>query len=153
MLFAAYAGGAILLSAIGSNTYREVTAVMQENYNTRTGVLYVAEKTRQNDVGGGVRIDAYNGNDALVLTERVTGKGYETWIFVADGQLCEEFIAAGAEVDPALIQKIMPMTSMSLKWDEADVLRVSMLTPDNMESSITLGVRSSYEPYLAGGVA
>ncbi|MDR2108679.1 MAG: DUF4860 domain-containing protein [Coriobacteriales bacterium] len=141
VLFAIYAAGAMTLAVVGSNTYRHTTAVMQRDYDLRTGVLYLAEKIRQNDVGGGVRLDEVNGSEALVLTEQLTGKGYETWIFLHDGQLCEELIASGMRPDMAQAQRIMPMQSMHLALNSQGLLEAALITPDDVASSIVLNIK------------
>lgn len=145
LVFCIYAAGSLFLCALGASTYKDITASMQENYDLRTGVLYLAEKTRQNDVAGGIRVDQYEGVDALVLTEQETGRGYETWIFVHDNMLCEQLIAAGtaSDLSPALLQPIMPMKSMTLGLDSSGLLSISLVTPDETLSSIALDIVSS----------
>jgi hypothetical protein len=147
-LFAVYATGAMALAAIGSNTYRHTTEVMQEDYDLRTGVLYIAEKVRQNDVGGGVRLDAVGGESALVLTEQVADRSFETWIFIEEGQLCELSIASGAELNITQAQRIMPMQSMKLELNEWGLLEVALATPDDVASAISLNVKCGSAPFL-----
>jgi hypothetical protein len=149
-LFFIYAACALLLCALGANTYRQTAATMQTDYNQRTGVLYLAEKTRQNDIGGALRIDNYKGNDALVLTEQESGQGYETWIFVVDGKLYEEFIAPGAEVVMQSAQTIMPMTSMTLVKDQDNLINITLISSDGVKSGISLALRSGGGTYNTG---
>ncbi|MDR3052730.1 MAG: DUF4860 domain-containing protein, partial [Coriobacteriales bacterium] len=133
-LFCVYITSALLLSTIGAGVYKDTAAVMQDNYDLRTGALYVAEKTRQSDVNGAVRIDSYEGNDALVMTEQETGQGYETWIFVSDGVLYEEFIASGADVQLGNGQAIMPMQSMDLSLNN-ELLSIDFVTVNDDASA------------------
>jgi hypothetical protein len=153
LLFAVYAAGAMMLAAIGSDTYRRTSQVMEEDYNLRTGVLYIAEKVRQNDVGGGVRLASESeaviadAGDALVLTEQSTGRGFETWIFVNSGNLCEVTIASGEVPELAQAQVIMPMQAMRLSNFAPGLLQVDLITSDNLESSITLNVKSDERPF------
>jgi hypothetical protein len=150
VLFLIYAFCALLLCALGANTYRETAAVMQTDYNQRTGVLYLAEKARQNDIGGSFRVDKYNGADALVITEQESGLGYETWIFVANGTLYEEFIAPNSELIMQAAQTIMPMQSMSLSYENDSLLKVSLLSADGQTSSINVFTRSGGGTFNTG---
>jgi hypothetical protein len=149
VLFAVYATGAVTLAAIGSNTYKHTTEAMQADYDTRTGVLYIAEKVRQNDVGGALSLREFGDSTALVLTEQITGKGYQTWIFVSGGQLCEIMIAPDAVLDTAQTQRIMPMQDMQLSLDSQGLLEVSLLAPSGVASNIKLAVRSDAQSFLA----
>lgn len=148
-VFCIYAAGSLFLCVMGANTYRETTAIMQADYDLRTGVMYLAEKTRQSDVAGGIHVERIYGVDALVLTEQITGRGYETWIFVHNGMLCEEFIASGAEVqmDPPMLQTIMPMRQMELVYDSRNILTIDLITIDGTHSTISLNIKSAGSPY------
>ncbi|MDR3307731.1 MAG: DUF4860 domain-containing protein [Coriobacteriales bacterium] len=142
-LFCVYAVSALILCVLGANIYKDTTATMHENYDLRTGVLYVAEKTRQNDVAEGVRVDTLNGADALVFTEQRTGKGYETWIFVDKGVLYEEMVASGSAVQITAGQAIMPMRSMALDLVDGNLLTVSFILESGEESHIQLAVKAA----------
>ena len=149
VVFCIYAAGSLFLCAIGANTYKDISASMQKNYDLRTGVMYLAEKTRQNDVAGGIAVKKMYGADALVLTEQVTGRGFETWIFVYDGMLCEIVIASGSSnnISLSMLQRIMPMKTMTLTLDKTNLLSVQLVTPEGTTSSITLNVSSSGDSF------
>ena len=142
IVFSIFAVGALFLCGVGANTYRDTTAVMQQNYDFRTGVMYLTEKTRQSDVAGAISVRKINGVDALVLTEQQSGKGYETWIFVYNNNLCEQLIASGADVILPLAQPIMPMESMNLSIDRSGQLTIELKTPDGLLSAMTLALKS-----------
>jgi hypothetical protein len=145
-LFGAYAVGAMFLSAIGANVYRDTAATMDENYGMRTGALYIAEKLRQNDVADGVRLDGIEGGgDALVLIENRTGEGYETWIYVYDGALREILTARGAAIPLESGQIIMPMEAMELERASGDLLRVSLTSAGGGVSNLSLSLRAVKE--------
>ena len=148
LVFCIFAVGSLFLSAAGANSYKETAAIMQTNYDLRTGVLYLTEKTRQNDVAGSISVRQFNGSDALVLTEQVTGRGFETWIFVYDGMLCEQMIASGAQIELSAIQNIMPMKSMILSLDTTtQMLRIDLETVEGDTSSTTLVLKSQGSPF------
>jgi hypothetical protein len=114
-LFFVYATCALFLCVIGAEVYRETAATMQRNYDHRTSALYVAEKVRQNDLEGCVRVDSVDGASALVLIEKESGRDYETWLFVKDQMLYEGLFEPGAVIDPKLCQPVMPMSSLAIE--------------------------------------
>jgi len=150
VLFFVYAGSALLLSVLGISSYSRTVGVLQEGFNERSGILYISQKVQQSDVGGGVQLSTYQGNDALVLVEQVTGDGFETWIFIQDGYLCELLIASGSDIIPAQAQRIMPMKEMSLGLSPDNLLSVSVLTETDTVNTINLALRSSGGVYNTG---
>jgi hypothetical protein len=143
-LFCVYATCALFLCVIGAEIYRDTAETMQQDYDQRTSVLYVAEKVRQNDVEGAVRIDSVDGADALVLIEQQSGRGYEAWLFVQDRTLYEGLFAPGDTIDVKLCQPIMPMEQMAIQEaaEKAGMLSVTFSTVDGQTSSIDLWLRS-----------
>lgn len=138
-LFFAYTASAMLLCAIGAGVYQRTADGMQKNYDMRTGVLYVAEKIRQNDVVGGLRIDQIQEKDALVLVDQTTDDKYETWIFVdEDGNLREAMVSPGNDVKGSDGYPIMPMKSMQLSIVDGSMLDVQLLTGEDELTSIRL---------------
>jgi hypothetical protein len=149
-LFFVYAACALLLCVIGAEVYRTTAATMQNNYDQRTSVLYVAEKVRQNDLDGTVRVDRVDDTDALVLVEKQSGRDYETWLFVKDEVLYEGLFAPGAAIDVKLCQPIMPMGALTIGQDETDsgLINITFAAPDGQKTSIDLWQRS-----VRGGVS
>jgi hypothetical protein len=143
-LFFVYAACALLLCVIGAEVYRTTAATMQDNYDQRTSVLYVAEKVRQNDLDGTVRVDRVDDADALVLIEKQSGRDYETWLFVKDQMLYEGLFAPGAAIDVKLCQPIMPMDALTIGQDTAGsgLLNITFDALDGQTTSIDLWQRS-----------
>jgi hypothetical protein len=143
-LFCVYTASAILLCLIGAEVYRNTANTMHHNFDERTSALYVAEKLRQNDINGSIRVDSVNGSDALVLVEKRSGRDFETWIFVQDRVLYEGVFAPDAEVDVALCQSIMPMDNMTIDAGSSGdgLLRINFSTVDGQEMSTDFWLRS-----------
>ena len=150
ILFFVYAGSALLLSVLGISSYSRTVAVLQEGFNERSGILYIAQKVQQNDLAGGVKLSTYQGNDALILIEQETGQGFETWIFIQDGYLCELMISSGDQIIPQAAQRIMPMQELKLTLSREQLLTVSVTTETNSVNTISLALRSSGEAFNAG---
>ena len=142
LLFFIYAGCAIILCALGASSYRHTVAVLQEGYSERSGVLYIAQKVHQHDIGGSMRIDTHEGIDALVLVEQDTGMGFETWIFIEDGYLSEQLVASGSPIITDQAQRIAPMKTLSLSMSDRQLLEITLVTQDDDIQSISLAMRS-----------
>ena len=151
ILFLVYAGSALMLSVLGASSYSRNVAVLQEGFNERSGILYITQKVQQHDVGGGLRIDAYEGNDALVLIEQESGAGFETWIFIQDGHLSEQVISSGGTIIPAMVQRIMPMKMLDLELSPKNLLRVAVTTEVDTVNVMNLALRSSGGTFNTGG--
>ncbi|MDR2106385.1 MAG: DUF4860 domain-containing protein [Coriobacteriales bacterium] len=146
-LFFVYATCALFLCVIGAEVYRETAATMQHNYDHRTSALYVAEKVRQNDLEGCVRVDSVDGANALVLIEKRSGRDYETWIFVKDRMLYEGLFAPGAVIDARLCQPIMPMSSLTIKQAETTegLLSATFYTVDGQVTDVNIWLRTEQD--------
>jgi hypothetical protein len=150
LLLFVYIGCTLLLCVLGANSYGQTVAALQEGYNQRSGVQYIAQKVHQGDIGGGIRVDEYNGSDALVLVEQTTGKAYETWIFIQDGYLCEELIAAGGGIIPEQAQRIMPLRELTASLDERMLLSIAVVTDTGAVDAVDLAVRSGGGSFNTG---
>lgn len=150
ILFFVYAGSALMLGVLGVTSYSRTVDVLQEGSDERSGILYLAQKVQQNDIGGGVRLDQYQGNDALVLIEQETGEGFETWIFIQDGYLCEQLIAADSEIIPDQAQRIMPIKALSLTLEAHNLLSMSVTSTSDTVDTLSLALQSSGESFNSG---
>ncbi|MDR1796943.1 MAG: DUF4860 domain-containing protein [Clostridiales Family XIII bacterium] len=114
LLLGIFAMAAIFVAVLGAKIYANSAEKLQANFDTRTSIVYLSEKIRTSAGAGGVSVQELEGvGDALVLTEAVDGKTYESWIYVRDGELCESTVSAGATVLPAAGQRIMTLKSFS----------------------------------------
>ncbi len=132
-LFSLYLVCTLTLCIIGINVYQKTINDSDSNYNVRTSVLYITEKSRQNLSSEGIRTDEVNGTSALVLSQEIEGAIYDTWMYVENGYLCEAFMPAGSEVIANIGQKIMPLQELEVSVDENNVLTISV-TDENGES-------------------
>ena len=144
LLFAIYTTAALTLAAIGARVYQNATDTLAQNYDQRTSVLYVAQKLRQFDGSGQLRVERFGDGDALVLTQEFEGSSYETWIYVADGRLCEDLVAPGTSPSSHFGQEIMPLAAMSI--DSSGLSRglivISFTTTDGRQTELSLYLKS-----------
>ena len=89
ILFAVFAVCAFSLSMIGANIYSHTASVMNEDYEERIDISYVTEKIRQWDEKDSIEIGSFHGRTALIHTERINGKKYNTYLYQEKGALRE----------------------------------------------------------------
>jgi len=143
-LFVLYTTIAVSLSAVGARIYLNTSSTLAGDYDQRTGVLYVAQKLRQGDAAGQVRLGELGDGDALVLGQSIGGVPCETWLYVHDGSLCELLLVGGATPEPGAGQAIMPMRSMRVDASrlQEGLLHIDFETADGEASAIDLHLRS-----------
>ena len=110
LLLGLFALTAIFVAVMGVKVYANSAEKMHANFDTRTSIVYLSEKIRTCP-GGGLDVRELDGSTALVLSEEIDGVVYESWIFVADDQLCETTVIMGDTVLPGVAQHIMPLRS------------------------------------------
>ena len=147
-LFFTYVAGALLLCVMGALVYQRAADTMQSGYDRRTGALYLTEKVRQHDTAGGVRVATLAQGDALVLTTRLEGEAYETWIYVHKGYLCEVMVAAGNPVSPDGGQSIMPMEALQLSTS-GGLLHIHLTAGDGTVAEVNLAPRCALKGVAA----
>ena len=150
-LFALYTSVALILVAIGARVYMSTENTMTRNYDERTSVLYVAQRVRQSDSHGQIRVEQLAGSDALVFSETINGRSYETWLFVSEEHLCELLVAADQEPDIAMGQRIMPIQSMTIDSSRQSegLLTIQFVLGSGQLTEIDVYIKSS-DPELGG---
>ena len=135
-LLAVFAMSAMFVSAMGAEVYSNSAAKMQNNFNTRTSLVYISEKIRQNGQEN-YRVESFRGGSALVMRETYDGKGYDTWIFVSGGKLREIMAESGTDITGFSGQPIMDLKSIDFQIN-GKLLTITVTTPDSKLSSLQI---------------
>ena len=138
-LLGVFALAALFVAVMGAQVYQHNAEKMQANFDTRTSVLYMAEKIRQTAGGNFVKKDLA-GNDALVLIEDIEGTTYESWIYVYNNTLFEVMIEQDTKLVPGNGQAIMTLNSMSIE-EKDNLLRISIKNSQGRVESLSIGRR------------
>ena len=105
-LFVLMLGCVLVLAAFGAQVYRALTENQSRNNGVRASLSYVAARLRAADEDGAVSILPGPQGDALILADTGEETGYETRIYVFDGQLMEEYTACQSDFDPSMAQAV-----------------------------------------------
>ena len=115
----------LLLVILGSSSYRDTVAGMEGNQAARAGRAYLLTKLRSGDQAGMVAVETGAARDVLVLSERAEDEVFETRIYLANGNLVEEYLPAGEGGDPSLAQVVCPAGQFSARR-EGDTLHLQI---------------------------
>ena len=139
LLLGIFAIAAIFTAVLGAKIYESGAQRMQDNFDTRTSVVYLSEKIRTAGGAGDISTrDLPGTGKALVISQTANGKSYESWIFVANGQLCESVVAAGDTPLPSAAQRIMPLTSFAVTQENGGISLTVVTATGTNESAQTI---------------
>jgi hypothetical protein len=141
-LLGVFALAAIFVAVMGASVYQSSAEKMQANFDTRTSLVYIAEKVRQSPQGGDgdIEVRQLNGHDALVLKETYDKRVFETWIFVKDGKLHEVMAEDGTDISDTDGQTIMALKSLEFD-DNGRTLKITVVNSSDEQRSLTIGRR------------
>ncbi|MDR3072226.1 MAG: DUF4860 domain-containing protein, partial [Clostridiales Family XIII bacterium] len=97
-LLGVFALAALSCAVMGANVYSHNAEKMQNNFDTRTSLIYITQKIRQCPEEN-FTIESVGNTEALVLHETYNGINYESWFYVHEGVLRELMIEKGTEVN------------------------------------------------------
>jgi type II secretory pathway component PulJ len=140
LLFAVFAVCVLSVLLTGADAYRRLTQRDQDSFQSRTVAQYLATRVRQADSQGGVTIKPFGDGDALVLTEKLDGETYFTWVYCYDGALRELFTSADSNLPPESGEEVLSADALQLELDNG-LLTVQVLENDVWQT-VTLSLRS-----------
>ena len=135
-LLGVFALTALSVAVLGARVYNLSAASMGSNSDTRTSLVYLAEKVRQSPRWD-FEMRKVGNVDALVLKETFEDSIIESWIFASDGRLREVVVKAGAQVTPADGQGIMALKSLSFERRD-EMLHITVETASGQVETLSL---------------
>lgn len=144
LLFGVFAVCILSVLLTGADAYHRLTDRDRLSYDRRTAGQYLSTRVRQADRAGQVRVDSFDGADALVLTEEIDGTAYETLVYCHDGYLRELFVPAGGDFSPEDGEKVLRAQSLTLSLD-GSLLTAELVGPAGEVQPLTLFLRSGEE--------
>lgn len=101
----------------GSLTYRNIIDNKNVEENTRIALSYINMRVKQNDNAGQITVDsqAYEGNNALVITHTGDEEGLFSYIYHYDGFLWECY--TDGPLDHSLSTEIIDVETMTIDFD------------------------------------
>lgn len=133
-LVCVFAACLLLALTAGAGIYKDVSAVMDEQFTSRTALGYVTAKLHQSDVSGAVSITRLDGVEALHISEEIDGAEYSTYVYCWDGSIMELFCPAGESLLPSDGERVADALELDFTA-QGDMLRIDCVTSAGAESA------------------
>lgn len=140
VLFCVFLSSALLVVFLGADVYRSITSGLAQTDNSRTALLYLTEKIRQNDTEDAVSLGTLDGTDALVIETEYQDGPYRTYIYFYDGYLRELFVQADRAVSVGEGQALLELDDLEISREGAGY-RFAAVGDDGREQSVWLSPR------------
>ena len=118
LLFFLFACCMFFVLISGAKSYKNVTAVMEEQFSVNTCISYITAKVRHYDSEGAVTTGKIGDTDALLFRETIQGEEYLTYLYCYDDNLMELFCSADMEMMPYDGQQIMKLDTLELSEED-----------------------------------
>jgi hypothetical protein len=112
VIFLIFTFAALSVLLLSVNFYRGTVQQAEANENARSATAYLREVIHQNDSGGGISLDTFDGVECLKVCD---ADGYVTYVYLLDGELRELYTREGAQVSAENGPRIMKLTSLSME--------------------------------------
>lgn len=136
ILFCVFASVFLLLVSAGGGVYKKTVNRMDESYEIRTTLSYVANKVRTAP-NGDVHVIDQDGQNILAIGDAAQNEEYVTYIYFYDGSLKELYQKKGKELQMDSGEEILQTGQVDIGW-KSDLLTISMSTSGGTSESITL---------------
>ncbi|MDR0886811.1 MAG: DUF4860 domain-containing protein [Clostridiales Family XIII bacterium] len=138
-LLAVFAMSALFVATIGTQVFQVTQENMEDNYETRTSLVYISEKVKQH-IGHEVSLEKFEGSDVIKLTTTYDDQSYDTCIYEYKGQLMEATVKTGDPIDPKFGVAIMPVDDLTMKND-GNLYTFAIKTPNGTENQISVSLK------------
>lgn len=91
LLFLVFVLCALFTVLIGGRVYENMSVRIEQQFAGNTALHYIANKVRQGDTAGMVRVRQVDEVPVLELSQGINGDTYVTWIYYQDQNICELF--------------------------------------------------------------
>lgn len=143
-LFCLFAGSVVMVLMMGVESYQKVSTSMEQSYEERTCLQYIATKVAHYSGEGSVSLTQYGEGTALALEETFDGSAYVTYLYVWDGMAMEMFCEKGVDLDPATGFPIMDVSNLTMEEVTPELLRISC-TGSGGTASVLVGLHNGQE--------
>lgn len=144
MLFCVFAASVLLVLLTGAGTYQDIAESMEDHYQERTCLNYIATKIRHHDAEGSVEIVDTIGDTALKLkmSEMIDSTVYNTIIYYHNGMIMELFTEDGIEIEADGGFEIIKAEKIVFEMVSDNLLRIECTGDGGGTAEIFISLRS-----------
>jgi hypothetical protein len=136
ILFCVFAFVFLLLVGAGGGVYKKTMNRMDESYEIRTTLSYIANKVRS-ATGSDVGITEKDGQNVLAISDSSLDGEYVTYIYYYDGALKELYQKKDKELEMDFGEEIVRTGRVDIGQD-GDILTISMTTSGGTSESLSV---------------
>ena len=125
IIFCIFAVSVLMVLMLGASIYQNMTEISREQQDERTVLSYIRTKLRSNDDNGRIFVSEWNGINALIYEEELSGRLFNTVIYHYDGYVRELFSDPDLGLGPQDGTMIMPLDSISFEQADTGLIRVT----------------------------
>lgn len=134
LLLGMFAVFSTIMVVLGARAYRGVTERQTHHNAERIAPAYLRSMVRAADEHNALRIEpGENGSDMLVIVQWYDGEPATTYIYCHEGVLCESFLSADVDFDPAEGETVCSLQGMKLSLEDG-LLQVELQHADRTQS-------------------
>lgn len=123
----------VMIISLGKNIYDKINQDRNTNYELRVSLSYIANKIRQSDKNGALKIKELHGVNALVINEVYDEENYQTWIYFYHGAIYEMFVDEETRFDLSDGMKVVEANSFNIEEINHNLYKFTAVS--NEESS------------------
>lgn len=138
VLFLLFTASALIVVQVGANIYQSTVESMTSNYDVRTSLTYITQKIRQNDNVDSIYISKIQGKEALVITQTIDDREFQTWIYHDDDSLKELFTEKGNPLYLDDGREIMSLANLAMTCDNSGIYTFTTTDDKGITSSIKI---------------
>jgi len=143
ILFCAFAVSMLMVLMTGAQAYQGVRNRVENHYSEDTVVSYIAMKLRHYDAEDcNVTVSKIAGNDALIMTETISGNEIITAIYFHEGFVKELYAEASYEFTPDDGTNILAAQEISITKSDNGVISVRCVGTGGSVAETKLALRS-----------
>ncbi len=115
MLFCLFTGAMMMVLMLGVQSYQGISASVEQGYQERTCLQYMATKVAHYSGTGAVGVTDFGDGSALVLEDVYHGEVYYTYLYVYNGMVMELFCASDVDLGPEAGFTIMAAEALTIE--------------------------------------
>lgn len=140
VLLGLFAVMSTLMVLLGAQMYRNTVEHATLNNENRVLASYVRSMVRAEDIASAMRVENYDGVEALAMTTVEDGETFHTWLYCYDGWLYEHFTSGSDTLVPEKGTQICPAGKF-IPRIEGNLLTVTMIDAGGELETVRVALR------------
>ena len=126
LVFSIFAASVLMVLMLGAGIYQNTSTIIQDEYDSRTGLSYIWSRVRNSDSLNGITLVDFHDQLVLCLEETFNETTYQTLIYQHDGWICELFSEYAQEFDLEHGTTMIPAQELHFENLGRGLIRASM---------------------------